>query len=79
LRQIDHQQRAGATPKTLDFQLQEPSPSLANRANPAHQVASLIPAFERASFASAPEHESIGADRQRIFARFDQDRLCGGL
>ena len=79
LRQIDHQQRAGAASKTFDFQLQKPSADLADRANPAHQVASLIPAFERAGAASASEHELVGMDRKRIFARFDQYRLGGRL
>src|SRR5665213_3365779 len=48
LRQIDHQQRSGASSKTFDFQLHESSPDLTDRSNPAHQVAGFIPAFERA-------------------------------
>ena len=79
LRQIDHQQRSGTTPKAFDFEFQKSSPGLTNRAYPAHQVAGFIPAFERAGFASSSEDELIGTNRQRIFSRFDQDRLGSRL
>ena len=80
LRQIDQQQRSGEASKAFDLQLQESAPDLADRTNPAHQVASLIPALEsaRATNASA-QHEFISLNWERIFAGFDYDRPDGGL
>jgi len=79
LRQIDQQQRAGATSKAFDFKLQKSAADLADGANPAHQVAGVVPTFERAGVASGSEYELVSVDGQRIFARLDHHRLRGGL
>ena len=60
MRQIEQQQGPSAAAKTLDYEFQEPAAHLTDRKNPAHKIAGIVPALERAGAAAArDQHESV--------------------
>jgi hypothetical protein len=80
LRLIDQQQCTGSASEEIDMEFHESTADSTNSANPAHQVAGLIPAFEGAGAARAgPEDELIGLDLEGIFSGLHEYRFTRGF